>query len=216
MPPCRGGFDGIPLPQAGPTAGSRSLRERLVPRVRVSPAQRAPRWRGTSRRRQPVRSVGTPPPDVPGDPLIREAPSGSLHRRGGYVRHPFCGSSALSRNKEEYRSQPFLSRFQATLRSVETYGSGRSFQAFAGGREAVFGAEAPRSGGCRVRDRACERGGDRRALGPWRQPAAWLGGRAVHEHRADHRVARRLSRADAGGAARPVAGGGACGWASTA
>ena len=37
VPPCRGVFDGIPLPQAGPTAGSRSLRERLYLSVRVSP-----------------------------------------------------------------------------------------------------------------------------------------------------------------------------------
>ena len=74
VPPCRGVFDGIPLPQAGPTAGSRSLRERLVPHVRVSPAQRPLVWR-TSRRRQPVRSVGTPPTDVPDPPLTREAPS---------------------------------------------------------------------------------------------------------------------------------------------
>ena len=119
------------------------------------------------------------------------------------------------RTKREVRSQPFLSRFQATLRSVETYGSGRSFQAFAGGREAVFGAEAPRSGGCRVRDRACERGGDRRALGPWRQPAAWLGGELFTSIGADHRAARRVSRAHPGGAARAVAGARALGSAST-
>ena len=70
VPPCRGVFDGIPLPPAGPAAGSRSAaRETRTPQCESLSRGVPFVWRSwTSRRRQPLRSDGTQPTDFAVEP----------------------------------------------------------------------------------------------------------------------------------------------------